>query len=370
MSTLEIILRGLGVASLGLLAGVLLRSRRRRDDTAHIGAALCMSVAAFLLSSMPGAERLLGLAVWPMTAVCATHPVWFWLFCAALFGDGFRLRRMHVLCLAAMALAGLLYQAMLQPPSFGAPPGVMRLAGVGYGAASLAFVALGPLSVYAGRRTDLDERRRRIRNWFVPAASAYLAIVVMVQLWASIAGRYTPASLVTANLALIDLLALLALASFLRVRVVNWLDLAEQTAPAIETLSNLERGVLEQLTRRFAAERLHAHDGLTIANLALLLGTQEHVLRRVINRGLGFRNFNDFLHSHRLREASARLRDPDARRVPVLRIALEAGYGSIGPFNRAFRARFGVTPTEYRRACAEEASHAAEARFRTQASPR
>jgi AraC-like DNA-binding protein len=33
----------------------------------------------------------------------------------------------------------------------------------------------------------------------------------------------------------------------------------------------------------------------------------------------------------------------------VLTIALEVGYGSIGPFNRAFKERFGVTPTEYRR---------------------
>jgi AraC-like DNA-binding protein len=33
----------------------------------------------------------------------------------------------------------------------------------------------------------------------------------------------------------------------------------------------------------------------------------------------------------------------------VLTIALEVGYGSIGPFNRAFKERFGVTPTAYRR---------------------
>jgi AraC-like DNA-binding protein len=73
------------------------------------------------------------------------------------------------------------------------------------------------------------------------------------------------------------------------------------------------------------------------------------VLRRVINQGLGFRNFNDFLHTHRLREAAGRLGDPQLRRIPVLTIALEVGYGSIGPFNRAFKERFGVTPTEYRR---------------------
>jgi hypothetical protein len=37
---------------------------------------------------------------------------------------------------------------------------------------------------------------------------------------------------------------------------------------------------------------------VTITALAEVLGTQEHVLRRVINRG-PFRNFNDFLHTHR-----------------------------------------------------------------------
>jgi AraC-like DNA-binding protein len=176
--------------------------------------------------------------------------------------------------------------------------------------------------------------------------------VVGVQAWATYAGRSTPDPLVLVNLAIIDSLAALALLSFVRMRVVNWLDLAEP-ASGIDSLSRLERSVLERLDRRLVPERLYAREGLTIPALAELLGTQEHVLRRVINHGLGFRNFNDFLHSHRLREACARLRDPAAQRVPVLTIALEVGYGSIGPFNRAFRERFGLTPTEYRRASHE-----------------
>jgi len=36
--------------------------------------------------------------------------------------------------------------------------------------------------------------------------------------------------------------------------------------------------------------------------------------------------------------------------VPILTIALDAGFGSIGPFNRAFKTHTGLTPTEYRRA--------------------
>jgi AraC-like DNA-binding protein len=34
----------------------------------------------------------------------------------------------------------------------------------------------------------------------------------------------------------------------------------------------------------------------------------------------------------------------------VLSIALDVGYGSIGPFNRAFKARMGMTPTQFRQA--------------------
>jgi len=35
--------------------------------------------------------------------------------------------------------------------------------------------------------------------------------------------------------------------------------------------------------------------------------------------------------------------------VPVLTIAMDAGFQSIGPFNRAFKAATDSTPTEFRR---------------------
>jgi AraC-like DNA-binding protein len=79
----------------------------------------------------------------------------------------------------------------------------------------------------------------------------------------------------------------------------------------------------------------------------------EYRLRRVINRQLGHRNFNDFLNAWRLREAAERLRDPAQARLPILTIALDLGYGSIGTFNRAFKATMGVTPSEFRRGSAE-----------------
>ena len=98
-------------------------------------------------------------------------------------------------------------------------------------------------------------------------------------------------------------------------------------------------------------QHAYRREGLTLAMLAETVGLGEAALRSLINQELGYRNFNDFLHHYRLQEAAARLTSQD---LPILSIALECGYGSIGPFNRAFRQRFGMTPTEYRAAARME----------------
>ena len=94
--------------------------------------------------------------------------------------------------------------------------------------------------------------------------------------------------------------------------------------------------------------RGYAQEGLSLASLAEQLGTPEYRLRRVINQGLGHRNFNAYVNGLRLAEAKRRLADPAERALPVLTIALDVGFGSIGPFNRAFKADTGLTPTEFR----------------------
>ena len=53
--------------------------------------------------------------------------------------------------------------------------------------------------------------------------------------------------------------------------------------------------------------------------------------------------------NHRIEEAKAALADPAQAEVPVITIAMDAGFQSLGPFNRAFKATTGVTPTEYRK---------------------
>ena len=44
------------------------------------------------------------------------------------------------------------------------------------------------------------------------------------------------------------------------------------------------------------------------------------------------------------------LADPVQANVPILTIALDTGFQSLAPFNRAFKTTAGMTPREYRRA--------------------
>jgi len=103
-------------------------------------------------------------------------------------------------------------------------------------------------------------------------------------------------------------------------------------------------------------DRAHRQDGLTIGSLANQVGLPEYRLRRLINQALGYRNFNSFVNRYRIAEVRTALADPSQADVPVLTIALDAGFSSLGPFNRAFKAETGVTPSEYRRLTLENAN--------------
>ena len=119
--------------------------------------------------------------------------------------------------------------------------------------------------------------------------------------------------------------------------------------PAADPLSPADRRLLATLHGVIADERIYRRPSLTIAALAARLAVPEHRLRRLINQALGHRNFSAFLNGYRLADAQARLADPAQAEVAVLTIAMDAGFQSIGPFNRAFKAATGRTPSEFRR---------------------
>jgi AraC-like DNA-binding protein len=89
-------------------------------------------------------------------------------------------------------------------------------------------------------------------------------------------------------------------------------------------------------------------NGMTIAKLADAMQIPTHQLRVLINQEMGFENFSQFLNSYRIPLVCEKLKDPIYKNTPILTLALEAGYNSIAPFNRAFKELKGMTPTQYR----------------------
>jgi AraC-like DNA-binding protein len=354
--TTDIVLRTVAVMAALLLAG-LLAAMGRQQRAAPPGALFCLAVAAFFVTSVPGVQAQLGGWVYPLTALCVTKAVWFWVFARALFNENAKLGTRHLAIVGAIAIAGAWQQlTFLEHYRAGVATALEAIAGFGFEVVLLLFVLLGLFEAWRDMDVDLVERRRRLRLGFMAATGIYLALTLGVQTHNLLLDIATPVLVMRANMVLVAAVSLGAAWFLLQPRTENWLN-PSRTATAIE-LNRVESAVLAQLERALEADRVFLEEGLTIGALAERLGTGEHVLRNVINRGMGYRNFNDFLHAWRIREACEELARPEQARLPVLSIALKVGYGSIGAFNRAFKARIGMTPTDFRRNTVNGASHA------------
>jgi AraC-like DNA-binding protein len=124
---------------------------------------------------------------------------------------------------------------------------------------------------------------------------------------------------------------------------------ASSGAQAPAATRDEDADALARLKGLMDREQVWRETGLTIGGLAGRVGVPEYRLRRLINQRLEFRNFTAFLNEYRLAAAADRLGDPKHARMPILTIALDLGWASVGPFNRAFRARYGIPPSDFRR---------------------
>lgn len=66
--------------------------------------------------------------------------------------------------------------------------------------------------------------------------------------------------------------------------------------------------------------------------------------------------FRDYLLESRLLHVHRQLCDPAMSQVSIATLAYDAGFGDLSYFNRAFRRRFGMTPSDARRTCAMPAA--------------
>ena len=95
-------------------------------------------------------------------------------------------------------------------------------------------------------------------------------------------------------------------------------------------------------------ERAYRREGLTIGSLARAHAPAAISAAPNHQRRSRPSQFQCFSNPYRIDEAKTALANSGQKDVPVLTIAMDAGFRSLGPFNRAFKADTALTPTSSR----------------------
>ena len=345
-----------------LMTALALRDARRQL-AGCLSIALSLTTAAFLVASAPGISEKINVFVAPFIGLGMLSPVALWLFSLSLFEDRFQLLRSHWLVIGVYAAVSasyfvgynLLYGGVpvMSPTAFHS---VMARSGGAFVGISMIgtvikFSIVGHMLLHAwrGRDDDLLESRRKFRSIFIVAGSLITLGVFFSLSYGENLSAEDVLLVELAQAGAIFVIVVYLLWNLVRLDS-DWLmgDVsAEPAAPSAHCeLSAADQHDLDVITG--LGHSVFIEPGLTIAKMAHDTHIPEHRLRHLINQHLGYRNFSDFLNHHRVEAAKGRLSNRKERHTPVLTIAMDLGYGSLGPFNRAFKERTGQTPTEYR----------------------
>lgn len=276
-------------------------------------------------------------------SIAIGNTLFVWLFALAIFQDDFRFDRQKWLVI--IAWYGINFPlTFLLATEGGGPPRIMPPLLTAF---ALALLGHAGWIAWSGRGEDLVESRRRFRSHFVLSLVAVIATIILIERAGQWIELRIPIVFIrnTATFAL----SFWALIWLSRMEVMPLLQSRSPAEARQRTeMRARDRLALERLTASMEEDNLWREPGLTIRDLSHRIGLPEHTLRTLINKQLGHRNFSAFLNAFRLQDVKAALADPEKARLPILTIALDAGYGSLAPFNRAFKAEEGITPSEWR----------------------
>lgn len=331
----ELVLRGFAVGSLAAVTAGLWRSGIASIRIA--GLALTLSAAAYVFNSSALTRDVLGFASLPVHLLALGGAGWFWLFIVTLFED----RPISPLTLTpgailtAVGLVGWLGRQEMSSPIW-----------IGHNLIEAAFAIHALFVIASSWRGDLVEARRRLRGPVLGVVTLYVLALSGFEIAEGLGLRQPWFDL--AGAAALAFMCGLGAVAFLRAEP----GLFGSSAPPTPTSDGLDAGdrvLLTKLETLMAEGEAWRREGLTIGALATDVGAPEHKVRRLINDHLGFRNFAAFVNARRIDAAQRLLAEPSRARDSVSAIAFDLGFGSLGPFNRAFKEATGQTPTEWRR---------------------
>jgi len=329
-----------------LLVQLILILRDARDvRPAMFGALLAISLIDVVGADAPGDPMFPLPLQYVFSFFSHNTAIFIWWFSLSLFDDDFRLRRTEwAVALIWLFLGAFNFNDFVLKQD-------LSYLWVAYtrSAIALGLVAHIVYRALAGRSVDLIEERRRARTWFAIAISTVFLLDLISEFFFGF--HYEPLwfSMIEHGLFFFIILwSVLWLTRFEK-RTLMFDSPAETPPPSNTTLSAKEQLLHRKLLEAMDEKKAYLNPELTISSLAQSMSAQEHQVRSLINKAMGYRNFRAFLNTYRMKEAQNALADPEKAALPILTIAMDSGFASLSPFNRAFKDATGQTPSEWRK---------------------
>ncbi|WP_180236492.1 helix-turn-helix transcriptional regulator [Marinicella litoralis] len=261
-----------------------------------------------------------------------------WLFVLSLFQKNFRVNFFHVLTAVLMGWVMLMERFVYFGWLDDLPgwwPSMVN---------SMAFILVMHMLAVTllGRNDDLLEKRRKSRLYMVLviATSTLLTLVLGSMLLQEYQATVNVISLSPAIFGMAVWMLQIEPNTF-SFKPNNQLDKVKFSAR--------DHALQLKLDEVIERHRCYLEPNITIDTLASRLAVSAPRLRVFINHQLGFSNFSSYINSYRIEAIKTALQDNNKEHIPILTLALNHGFNSLAPFNRAFKQQVGLTPSVYRK---------------------
>jgi AraC-like DNA-binding protein len=332
----ELMLRGLAAGAMVVTAMGLWLSDAPRN--ARVAALLfCLSITGYVLINAAPLHTARGVGPFLVNMGAYTVTAFVWLFVLVLFED----RKVSPLTLApAAVMAALGAYGLMGECNRGHWVWTVRDIG------SVLLAGHGLYVIVRGWRGDLVEARRALRGPFL-AVSAGFALLQSLLDGVERFGIHPPWG-GFGNACIMTVLCLTGAYIFLQAKGTLF-GAPKAASPPDPSLGEADQQTLTRLALFMEHDEGWRRESLTFGDVAKAVAVPDHRLRRLINDHMGHRNFQAFVNAYRIEAAKQALAAPEQARTTIAAVAFDLGFGSLGPFNRAFREATGQSPREWRR---------------------
>lgn len=301
----------------------------------------CLSTSALLIGLTPDAFTLPLPVYYTVRLLDVPHLVFIWLFGLSLFRHDFTVNKWHLLCGLVYCLP-IIWVRFVQ---FGLLDELIKEVVIVSNIFTVLLVSHLLYAVIGGHGDDLSVERRKVRRHFIILVGVIAVLISLSEIFV-VSSEENLSAMATVKVVAIFPAVLWACLWLLQLKG-NAFDFNVKITKQ-DDWSKSEKTLYEQIQQELVHQRAYLEHGLTIAKLATRLATTQTKLRSLINTRLGYENFSAFINSYRIDAVKKVFENPDNNEKSILSIALDNGFASLSPFNRAFVKFVGVTPTEYR----------------------